>query len=102
MATTPFVSRSTFPTTSGTLHTVTNPDNVIVTNIIVTNENAAASSFTIQLDGVDLFNDAAIEGDSTVMIDLKQPIITAGGNKLIEGLAGHTLVSYHIAGVVYT
>ena len=102
MATTPFVSRSTFPTSSGTLHTVTNPDKAIITNIIVVNENAASSTFTIQLDGVDLFNDAVIEGDSTVMIDLKQPIITSGSNKLIEGLAGHTLVSYHIAGVTYT
>lgn len=98
---TPFASRSTFPTTSGTLHTVTNGTSAVITNIIVCNENATASSFTIQLDGVDLFNDAVIEGDSTVIIDLKQPIITSGSNKLVEGLAGHTNVSYHIAGVTY-
>jgi len=101
MATTPFVSRSTFPTTSGTLHTVTDPANVVVTNIIVVNENAFSSAFTIQFDGVDILKDAVIESKSTVMIDLKQPIITSGSNKLIEGLADDTLVSYHIAGVSY-
>jgi hypothetical protein len=68
----------------------------VVTNIVVTNSAATAATFTLTLDAVDLFKDAAIAANSTAMFDLKQVLATT---KIIAGLASATTVRFHISGV---
>jgi hypothetical protein len=68
----------------------------VVTNIAVTNSAATAATFTITLDGVDLFKDAAIAANTTALIDLKQVLATT---KIIAGLASAVTVKFQISGV---
>jgi len=88
--------RAAFGTGSATLYTVPGSTTAVVSNIVVTNSAASAATFTLQLDGIDLFKDAAIAANSTAMFDLKQ-VLTTG--KLIAGLASATTVKVHICGV---
>ena len=88
--------RAAFATGSATLYTVPASTTAVVSNIVVTNSSATAATFTLQLDGVDLFKDAAIAGNSTAMFDLKQVLTTT---KIIAGLASAITVKVHISGV---
>lgn len=90
------LSRTSAATTSTTLYTVPANTTSVVTNIIVTNSAATAATFTITLDSVDLFKDAAIAANTTAMFDLKQ---TLTATKIIAGLASATTVRFHISGV---
>ncbi len=63
---------------------------------MVTNSAASAATFTITLDGVDLFKDTAIAANTTAAFDLKQTLATT---KIIAGLASATTVKFHISGV---
>lgn len=103
MAVTPWVARGTLTTTlTTTLYTVTNPADVIVTNIILTNKTASAATATIDIDGVYVVYGMTVAVGETVTIDLKQPVITSGSNILIRGGSGTaTAIDYHIAGVSY-
>jgi hypothetical protein len=62
----------------------------------VANTAAAAATFDLSLDGVQIFNDAAIAANSTASFDLKQVLVATD---LIEGLASATTVTFHISGV---
>ena len=88
--------RGAFATSSATLYTVPSSTTSLITSIVVTNENAAAQTFTITLDSVDLFKDVAIAANSTAMFDVKQVLATT---KIIAGLASATTVRFHISGV---
>ena len=94
--TTKALARGAFATSSTTLYTVPASTTAVVTNIIVTNSAASAATFTITLDAVDLFKDAAIAANSTATFDLKQVLATT---KIIAGLASAITVNFHISGV---
>jgi hypothetical protein len=97
MATTTLaLARIAAATSSTTLYTVPASTTTVVSNIVVTNSAAAAGTFTITLDGVDLFKDAAIAANSTAAFDLKQVLATT---KIIAGLASAVTVKFHISGV---
>jgi hypothetical protein len=94
--TTKTMARGAAATTSATLYTVPSSTTAVVTNIVVTNSAATAGTFTITLDGVDLFKTTAIAANSTAMFDLKQVLTTT---KIIAGFASATTVNFHISGV---
>ena len=87
-------------TTTTTLYTVpTTSTSTVVTNIAVTNTNGPAGTFTITLDGVDLFTTAAIAANTTAFIDLKQVLAANATPKVIKGGASATTINLHISGV---
>ena len=94
--TTKALARTAAATTSTTLYTVPASTTTVITNIVVTNSATSAATFTITLDGVDLFKDAPIAANSTAGFDIKQVLATT---KIIAGLASATTVRFHISGV---
>jgi hypothetical protein len=94
--TTKALVRAAAATSSATLYTVPASTTTVITNIVVTNSAATAATFTITLDGVDLFKTCALAANSTAMFDLKQVLATT---KIIAGFASAVTVSFHISGV---
>ena len=90
------LARTAAATSSATLYTVPASTTTVVSNIVVTNSAATAATFTITLDGVDLFKTVALAANSTAMFDLKQVLATT---KVIAGFASAVTVSFHISGV---
>ena len=90
------LSRTAAATSSATLYTVPASTTTVVSNIVVTNSAATSATFTITLDGVDLFKTVALAANSTAMFDLKQVLATT---KIIAGFASAVTVSFHISGV---
>jgi hypothetical protein len=90
------LARTAAATSSATLYTVPADTTTVISNIVVTNSAATAATFTITVDAVDLFKDAAIAANSTVSFDLKQVLATT---KIIAGLASAVTVKFHISGV---
>ena len=90
------LARTAAATSSATLYTVPSSTTTVVTNIAVTNSASTAATFTLTLDSVDLFKDAAIAANTTALFDLKQTLATT---KIIAGLASATTVKFHISGV---
>jgi hypothetical protein len=90
------LARTAAATSSTTLYTVPSSTTTVISNIVVTNSAATAATFTITVDAVDLFKDAAIAANSTAAFDLKQVLATT---KIIAGLASATTVRFHISGV---
>jgi hypothetical protein len=88
--------RGAASTSNTTLYTVPSATTTIVTNIVVSNTAASAATFDLSLDGVQVFNDAAIAANSSAFFDLKQVLVATD---LIEGLASATTVNFHISGV---
>lgn len=94
--TTKALVRAAAATSSATLYTVPASTTTVITNIVVTNSAATAATFTLTLDGVDLFKTCALAANSTAMFDLKQVLATT---KIIAGFASAVTVSFHISGV---
>jgi hypothetical protein len=94
--TTKALARTAAATSSTTLYTVPSATTTVVTNIVVTNSAATAATFTLTLDAVDLFKDAAIAANTTAMFDMKQVL---AATKVIAGLASATTVRFHVSGV---
>jgi hypothetical protein len=94
--TTKALARTAAATSSTTLYTVPSATTTVVTNIVVTNSAATAATFTITLDSVDLFKDAAIAANTTAMFDMKQVL---AATKVIAGLASAVTVKFHVSGV---
>ena len=90
------LARTAAATSSATLYTVPASTTTVVSNIVVTNSAATAATFTITLDGVDLFKTVALAANSTAMFDIKQVLATT---KVIAGFASATTVQFHISGV---
>ena len=88
--------RGAASTSNTTLYTVPSATTTIVTNIVVSNTAASAATFDLSLDGVQVFNDAAIAANSSAFFDLKQVLVATD---LIEGLASAVTVNFHISGV---
>jgi hypothetical protein len=94
------LSRAAFATTVGDLYTVpTIGTTTVVTNIVVVNTSPASQSFNILLDGVELFNETPIAGNSTISVDMKQVLDANATPKKIRGFASATTVKVHISGV---
>ena len=88
--------RGAASTSSTTLYTTPSSTTTVVTNMAVTNSATSAATFTITLDSVDLFKDAAIAANTTALFDLKQVLPTT---KIIAGLASAVTVKFQISGV---
>ena len=88
--------RGAASTSSTTLYTTPSSTTTVVTNMAVTNSATSAATFTITLDGVDLFKDAALAANTTALFDLKQVLATT---KIIAGLASAVTVKFQISGV---
>jgi hypothetical protein len=87
-------------TTTTTLYTVpTTSTTTVVTNIVVTNTSASSQTFTLTLDGTDIFTTTAIAANSTAMFDLKQVLAANATPKIIKGGASAITVNFHISGV---
>lgn len=92
--------REAFSTTETDVYTVPSTGTTtIVTNIVVTNTAASSATFTVLLDGVQVFADAPIAGKATVSIDMKQVLDADSTPKSISGFASATTVNLHISGV---
>ena len=102
MATTPttFFRGAATTTTTTVLGTVPASTTWIVTNIAVTNTAASAATYTIGMGtagaNTSLFTTTAIPANSTVFVDLKQPLVATN---TITGGASAVTVSFHISGV---
>jgi hypothetical protein len=87
-------------TTTTTLYTVpTTSTTTVVTNIAVTNTAGSAGTFTLTLDGTDLFTTAAIAANTTALFDIKQVLAANATPKTIKGGASATTINFHISGV---
>jgi hypothetical protein len=102
MASTPkLFYRAAGATGNATLVTVPSGKTWIITNIVVTNLSASASTYTLDLDNdsaslVNFLPQSNIPAYSTVVLDVKQ-VVSAGGR--IYGSTGTTDVKWHISGV---
>ena len=88
--------RGAASTSNATLYTTPSATTTIVTNIVVSNTAATAATFDLSLDGVQVFNDAAVAANSSAFFDLKQVLVATD---LIEGSASAVTVNFHISGV---
>ena len=82
--------------TATVLYTVPSDTTAVVTSIVVTNTNGSAGTFTISLADTILADSIFVAGKDSVVIDIKQPILTT---QTIKGGASATSVNFHIAGV---
>lgn len=98
--TTRVLYRGSAATSSATLYTVPNSSTTtVVTNIVVNNSAGSAGTFTLTIDGIDIFTTTAIAANSTAMFDIKQVIPANATPKTITGFASATTVKFHISGV---
>lgn len=102
MATTPatlFRGAATTTTTT-VLSTVPASTTYIVTNIGIVNTASSAATFTLSMgqstNQIAVFSSTTISGNSTIFVDLKQPIVATN---TITGGASATTVSFHISGI---
>jgi hypothetical protein len=94
------LARTAAATSSTTLYTVPSTTAVaVVTNIVLANTAASASTATIAIDGVVVVPAVSIAANSLVGFDLKQVIPANATPKTISGFASTTAVSIHISGV---
>jgi len=92
--------RGAAATSTATLYTVpTTGTTTVVTNIAVNNAAASAATFTLTLDGIDIFTTTAIAANSTAFFDVKQVLAANATPKIIAGFASATTVKFHISGV---
>jgi len=89
------LARGSFGTSSSTLYTVPSGTTTILTSIAVCNTNSSTETFTLLLDGSELFYNASIQANQTVTIDLKQVL---SATKTMNGLASTTGLKYHLSG----
>ena len=94
--TTKALVRQGFPTSLTTLYTVPASTTTVVTSIVVSNENAASRTFTINFDGVSIAYSVTIAANTMTTFDLKQVLATT---KTISAVASGTGVGLHISGV---
>jgi hypothetical protein len=97
------MARDSFATSLADIYIVPSAaTTAIVTNIVVTNTTNTSQSFNILLDGVQLFHNTPISGNSTISIDIKQVLDPSGTPKKITGFATATTLKYHISGIELT
>lgn len=89
-------TRGAFATSSQTLYTVPASTTAIITSIVISNTAGTAGTFTIVVDGVNMFTAAPIAANTTIVVDMKQVVTTT---KVITGLASAVTINHHISGV---
>ena len=89
------LSRGALSTSSAVLYTVPSATTTVVTNILVCNTETSDQTFTLSLDGTEIFSTTTINASGTISIDLKQAL---AATKTISGLATSANVKYHITG----
>jgi hypothetical protein len=82
--------------TATVLYTTPSATTAVVTNIVVTNTNAAAGTFTISLNDVLLADAVSVASKDSVVLDIKQVLVETN---TIKGGASATTVNFHIGGV---
>ena len=98
--TTKALARIAAATSTTTLYTVpTTSTTTVITSIVVTNSAASAATFTLTIDGVDIFTTCAIAANSTAIFDMKQVIPANATPKIVAGFASAVTVTFHISGV---
>ena len=82
--------------TATVLYTVPADTTAVITNIVVTNTNATAGTFTISFDDINFAPTVTVGGNDSTIIDIKQVLATT---KTIKGGASATSINFHISGV---
>lgn len=82
--------------TGTTLYTTPAGSSAVITNIVVSNTAATASTVTLALDSVNILPTTSIPANSVATFDLKQVL---AASKTITGGASTTAVTIHISGV---
>jgi len=77
-------------------YTVPSATTSVVTNVVVTNLNTAATTFSLALGGVSIAKDTALAANASAYFDLKQVLDTT---KTISGAASLPLVTLNVSGV---
>jgi hypothetical protein len=90
------LARGTLGTSNATLYTVPSATNTTVTNIIICNTDSSDQTFSLLLDGIEIFSNTTVVANGVVSMDLKQ---TLAATKIISGSASVGAVKYHINGV---
>ena len=88
--------RAAAPTGSATLYTVPASTTTIVTSIVVDNAGASTRTYTISLNGVQLYGSVSILSSATHIYNISQPLTTT---QTISGNASNAEVKFHICGV---
>jgi cellulase/cellobiase CelA1 len=97
------MARGSFATSIADIYIVpSSAATAIITNIVVTNTTNVSQSFNILLDGVELFHNTPISGNSTISIDIKQVLDPSGTPKKVTGFATAATLKYHISGIELT
>lgn len=93
------LTRGAFATSLSDLYTVPNTSTTaVVTNIVITNTTNNIQTFTILLDGTELFANSTIAAYGILSLDLKQALNANATPKKIQGYSSATTVKYHISG----
>jgi hypothetical protein len=82
--------------TATVLYTTPSATTTVVTQIVVVNTSASGQTATMFLNGVDIMAAAAVPANSSLVLDLKQPI---AATQTITGGASAVSVDFHVAGV---
>jgi hypothetical protein len=90
------MARKAAATSSETLYTVPSARSAVVTNIVVANASATTQDVTIALNGITLIDAGPVNGNDTLVLDIRQVMETA---QTITGFATSTDIKIHISGV---
>ena len=82
--------------TATVLYTTPSATTAVITNIVVTNTNATAGTFTMSFAGTNFATTVTVAGLDSTVIDIKQ-VLTA--TQTITGGASATSINFHISGV---
>ena len=82
--------------TATVLYTTPSATTAVVTNIVVTNTNAAAGTFTMSFNDVLLADTVSVPAKDSIVLDIKQVLATTN---TIKGGASATTINFHIGGV---
>jgi hypothetical protein len=94
------LARTAAATSNTTVYTVPNTSTTtVVTNIVIANAAASASTATVNIDGIVVIPTASIGANSVFGFDLKQVIPANATPKTITASASTTAVTLHISGV---
>lgn len=83
-------------TTTTNLYSVPAATTAVISNIIVSNTAATASTVTMAMDGLNILPTTSIAANTVAMFDMKQVL---AATKTITGGASSTGVVIHISGV---
>jgi len=82
--------------TATVLYTVPADTTAVITNIVVTNTNVAAGTFTMSFNDVLLADTVSVPAKDSIVLDIKQVLATTN---TIKGGASATTINFHIGGV---